>query len=132
MAVSTDGGEHRTQLRHLREPITKFGEGPGDRRDRLRQILAKMDSVDGGALAVPADAGVFAESEVVDKKELFYTEGSDELTKCRTEMALYSLPRAKDRLRRQREVRESFINETDPDGRFGECEKLNRYAQRAS
>ena len=132
VAVTTDDGEVRTQLRQLREPITKFGEGPGDRRDRLRQILAKMDSVDGGALAVPADAGVFAESEVVDKKELFYTEGSDELTKCRTEIALYSLPRAKDRLRRQREVRESFINETDPDGRFGECEKLNRYAQRAS
>ena len=47
VAVTTDDKEVRKQLRALGEPITLFGEGPGDRRDRLRQHLADLDAADG-------------------------------------------------------------------------------------
>ena len=39
IAVPTDDGRVRQQLRSMGEPITLFGEGPGDRRDRLRELL---------------------------------------------------------------------------------------------
>lgn len=133
VAVTTDDGEVRKQLRQLKEPITLFGEGPGDRRDRLRKHLAKLDSMDGGALDLPGDAGVVPEQEVVEKRELFYTEGSDELLKVRHEIASYSLPRAKERLKRARESRASHQNdENDPEGRFGEVVELDVYAAKTS
>ena len=41
IAVPTDDGKVRQQLRSLGEPITLFGEGLGDRRDRLRELLTQ-------------------------------------------------------------------------------------------
>ena len=83
VAVTTDDGEVRAQLRQHAEPVTLFGEGPGDRRDRLRRLLARLDAADGGALPVPEDAGVVPESQAVAQKEVFYTEGSAELAAAR-------------------------------------------------
>lgn len=40
--VSTDDGEVKKLLRQLGEPICLFGEGPADRRTRLREILATV------------------------------------------------------------------------------------------
>jgi hypothetical protein len=34
---------HPPQLRRFNEPICLFGEGPAERRDRLKNILAKME-----------------------------------------------------------------------------------------
>jgi len=42
LPVATDDGEVRTHLRTLGQPVTLFGEGPGDRRDRLRVLLAEI------------------------------------------------------------------------------------------
>lgn len=39
--VSTDDVEVKKNLRHLNEPICLFGEGPAERRRRLKELLAK-------------------------------------------------------------------------------------------
>lgn len=39
--VSTDDAEVKRNLRQLSEPICLFGEGPADRRSRLRDILSR-------------------------------------------------------------------------------------------
>ena len=103
VAVTTDDSQVRKQLRALGEPITLFGEGPGDRRDRLRKKLAELDAQDGGELALPEEALVVEEQEV--QKELFYTEGSANLMRARTAIASFSLPRAKARIERAKRRR---------------------------
>lgn len=40
--VSTDDSEVKKNLRQLGEPICLFGEGPADRRTRLRELLASL------------------------------------------------------------------------------------------
>lgn len=40
--VSTDDSEVKKNLRQLGEPICLFGEGPADRRTRLRELLANL------------------------------------------------------------------------------------------
>ena len=39
--VSTDDSEVKKDLRHLGEPICLFGEGPAERRNRLRELLSE-------------------------------------------------------------------------------------------
>jgi len=39
--VSTDDEEVKRNLRQLEEPVCLFGEGPADRRSRLRDLLAR-------------------------------------------------------------------------------------------
>ncbi|KKK16759.1 hypothetical protein ARAM_005202 [Aspergillus rambellii] len=108
MAVPTDDTRVRARLRELGEPITLFGEGPADRRDRLRELLTdiaeKQDAVAAEADIEMAEAGGEEEEEDEgEQQEEFYTEGSDELLKARKAIAKFSLPRAKARVARQRE-----------------------------
>lgn len=135
IAVTTDDGEVRAQLRQHGEPVTLFGEGPGDRRDRLRRILAKLDAADGGALPVPEDAGVVPESQAVAQKEVFYTEGTAELAAARLAIAAFSMPRAEARLRRLRAAREGASGpdpERDPEGASVALASLDADARRAA
>lgn len=93
------------KLREIGEPITLFGEGPGDRRDRLRELLT---------LRIELEAGEDAEGDIQmqealqedvaqgEQEEEFYTEGMEELLQARKAIALYSLPRAKARTARQK------------------------------
>ncbi len=39
--VSTDDVEVKKDLRRLNEPICLFGEGPAERRRRLKELLSK-------------------------------------------------------------------------------------------
>ena len=41
--VPTDIEEVKRKLRELGHPITIFGEGPADRRERLREVIAKLE-----------------------------------------------------------------------------------------
>jgi len=41
MKVSTDDVEVKKDLRTLGEPICFFGEGPADRRERLKEVLSR-------------------------------------------------------------------------------------------
>ncbi|KAI1650341.1 WD40 repeat-like protein [Daldinia loculata] len=102
MAVPTDDGRVRARLRELGEPITLFGEGPADRRDRLRELLtlqaeqAPTESPDVAMEDAP-------EEDQEDQEEEFYTTGSDELLRARQDIARFSLPRAKQRLSFQKQ-----------------------------
>lgn len=107
IAVPTDDGRVRARLRELGEPITLFGEGPGDRRDRLRELLtiqAEAAEAEGGldGDTPMGDGGIGAEGQG-EQEEEFYTEGIRELLGARRNIARYSLPRAKARVARQRE-----------------------------
>ncbi|KAF7927905.1 hypothetical protein EAE99_005282 [Botrytis elliptica] len=104
IAVPTDDGRVRARLREMGEPITLFGEGPGDRRDRLRQLLtiesemkAEEDGADEDGDVEMGEGGKDEEAE-----EEFYTRGTKELLDARIEIAKFSLPRAKKRMEIQK------------------------------
>ena len=121
MAVPTDDTRVRLRLRGLGEPITLFGEGPADRRDRLRELMTDLAErrdaaaaalgqavdVDMGEAASPSSeksaAAATGDESEAEQQEEFYTEGSPELLEARREIARYSLPRAKARVDRLRE-----------------------------
>ncbi|KAJ3009067.1 hypothetical protein HKX48_008186, partial [Thoreauomyces humboldtii] len=98
LAVPTDDLRVRARLRQEGEPITLFAEGPAERRDRLRAILAqKIHSTD------PADMMDESEEESGDEEkeepeEEFYTYGPDELLEARRDIASFSIARSKARL----------------------------------
>lgn len=101
--VSTDDGEVRRNLRQLGEPICLFGEGPAERRNRLREILS----------CIGEDAIIRREVEEEKKQyeqtqshdSTWYHEGPETLRVARQWIAEYSLPRAKDRLEEARKLR---------------------------
>jgi U4/U6 small nuclear ribonucleoprotein PRP4 len=93
IAVPTDDKRVRAQLRELGQPITLFGEGAPDRRDRLREYLTQQ--AEGGADVEMEDEGP---GEGNEPDEEYYTEGSDALLQMRQDVAKYSIPRSKRRL----------------------------------
>lgn len=94
IALPTNDGEVRARLRELGEPITLFGEGPADRRDRLRDLIAKARLERGEAMDIEEQEESASEGEEEDEKdEEFYTEGTAALKKARRDIAEYSLPR---------------------------------------
>lgn len=107
LAVPTDDGRVRARLRELGQPITLFGEGPGDRRDRLRELLAiqaeEAEAEGGVNVDTPMGDGGAGAGGQGELEEEFYTEGIRELLEARRNIARYSLPRAKARVARQRE-----------------------------
>lgn len=100
LIVPTADRDVKAKLRSRGEPITLFGEGPSERRDRLRALLADA------AEALGQDAADVdmqdAEDAPGDEQEEFYTQGTQSLLDARRDMAKYSLPRAKDRIAYQR------------------------------
>ncbi|KAL1408443.1 hypothetical protein Q8F55_005255 [Vanrija albida] len=98
MAVPTDDRKVRERLRAFGEPITLFGEGPGDRRDRLKEIQESYERDKGRPLVNFDD-----ESDDSDDEDgEFYTEGPQALLEARRKIARYSLSRAGKRIARQR------------------------------
>lgn len=104
IVVPTDDGRVRARLRELGEPITLFGEGPGDRRDRLRELLTQAAEADSENVDrdTPMRDGSVGE-EAQEQEEEFYTEGVQALLDARRTIAKYSLPRSKARVARQRD-----------------------------
>ncbi|MCO5605210.1 hypothetical protein L7F22_059390 [Adiantum nelumboides] len=107
MAVPTDDAKVRSRLRELGEPITCFGERRPDRRERLREVLVKIQQRRREAGEVDEDdEEVKSESEEEDddeQEEEFFTEGTQELLRARTSMAVYSLKAAARRIASQKE-----------------------------
>ncbi|KFA70522.1 hypothetical protein S40285_00578 [Stachybotrys chlorohalonatus IBT 40285] len=98
IAVPTDDGRVRARLREMGEPMTLFGEGPADRRDRLRELMtiqAEMTGLENGDITME-DAQDDEEQE--EQEEEFYSRGGPELLKARINIAEISLPRAKRRV----------------------------------
>eukprot|EP00897_Mesotaenium_endlicherianum_P005154 jgi/Mesen1/4667/ME000241S03704 len=99
LAVPTNDNAVREKLRALDEPITLFGEREMERRDRLRQLMAKLDATgELEKLLAVEDESEAEEEEEAPKAELFYTEGTAELLQARSSIAKYSLLRAAERL----------------------------------
>ncbi|KAL5121264.1 hypothetical protein ACEQ8H_000732 [Pleosporales sp. CAS-2024a] len=101
LIVPTADRDVKAKLRSRGEPITLFGEGPADRRDRLRALLADA------AEALGEDAADVEMEEVEedgpgDEQEEFYTQGTQTLLDARRDMARFSLARAKERVAYQR------------------------------
>lgn len=105
IAVPTDDGRVRLKLREIEEPITLFGEGPGDRRDRLRELLTQRAELEAGE---DGEGDLHMQDTAQDdggqgeQEEEFYTEGMEELLEARRAIARYSLPRAKARIASQK------------------------------
>lgn len=97
--VPTADRDIKAQLRSLGEPITLFGEGSSERRDRLRSLLFEQQEAGGEAVDVPMQE---ADEAPGDGDEEFYTQGTALLLEARRNMAKYSLPRAKERVAFQR------------------------------
>ncbi|WVQ83983.1 hypothetical protein IAT38_006128 [Cryptococcus sp. DSM 104549] len=102
IAVPTDDSKVRQRLRAYGEPITLFGEGPGDRRDRLKFIQEQIEQARGDAGAVIDGASDSSVSNDDEDEVEFYTEGSEALLSARRDIAKYSLHRAKTRVARQK------------------------------
>ena len=103
IAVPTDDARVRARLREMGEPITLFGEGPAERRDRLRELLtiqAEMTSLENGDVDMN-DAPEDEEAE--EQEEEFYSRGGPELMAARIQIAKFSLPRAKRRTQFQKQ-----------------------------
>ncbi|OMO87001.1 hypothetical protein CCACVL1_09333 [Corchorus capsularis] len=115
LAVPTNDMAVRTRLRRLGEPITLFGEREMERRDRLRMLMAKLDSEGQLEKLMKAheeeEAAVSAKVEEIEEEIQypFYTEGPNELLDARIDIAKYSLVKAAARLQHARRKRE------DPD-----------------
>ncbi|KFY62366.1 hypothetical protein V497_02404, partial [Pseudogymnoascus sp. VKM F-4516 (FW-969)] len=95
--VPTSDAAVRAALRAISEPITLYGEGPGDRRDRLRELLSEREEVDEDEDTAMGEAEAEGDAE-----EEFYTAGSDGLLAARKDIARFSLPRAKARVEAQK------------------------------
>lgn len=105
IAVPTDDGRVRSRLRHMGEPMTLFGEGPGDRRDRLRELLtteAEGDAGEDGAVDIQMQDNEQGDGVQGEQDEEFYTQGIADLLEARKAIARYSLPRARDRIANQK------------------------------
>lgn len=101
LAVPTDDGRVRNRLREMGEPITLFGEGPGDRRDRLRELLTIQAEIDAEDEDVRMEDANDQQNDQ-EQEEEFYTKGIQELLETRRDIARYSLPRAKRRIASQK------------------------------
>lgn len=98
--VSTSDVDVKGDLRQLGEPICLFGEGPADRRARLRELLGRL-----GEEAVTRRRIIDSMSQEEQKKSdesTWYHEGPDTLRTAREWIADYSVPRAKERIKRLR------------------------------
>ncbi|KAG7232722.1 hypothetical protein INR49_008184 [Caranx melampygus] len=107
ITVSTDDAEVKAGLRALGEPITLFGEGPADRRERLRSVLSVVGP---DALKKSRKDEERAKRSHDECQQTWYHEGSASLRDARFWLAKYSLPRAMRRLdaaRAQKDVAEA-------------------------
>ena len=105
IAVPTDDGKVRARLREIGEPITLFGEGPGDRRDRLRELLttqAELEADEDGTGDVHMGGMQQDGGQQQEQEEEFYTEGIQDLLEARKSIARYSIPHAKARIHTQK------------------------------
>ncbi|KAJ8300409.1 hypothetical protein KUTeg_021928 [Tegillarca granosa] len=103
--VSTDDVEVKATLRKIGEPICKFGlfgEGPADRRDRLRKLLAQIGE---DAIKQKKQEEIEQKKKKEEENITWYHEGSESLKNARVWIAKYSLPRARDRINEQKQTK---------------------------
>ncbi|EFX04319.1 pre-mRNA splicing factor [Grosmannia clavigera kw1407] len=114
IAVPKEDGKVRERLRELGEPATQFGEGPADRKARLRELLAigvereraaAASKAQGGedvAMDDYADGDGSSDDSDDDGPQEFYTPGGSALQQARRSLVDYSLPRTQRQIALQR------------------------------
>jgi len=99
LAVPTNDSAVKQKLREFGEAATLFGEGPYERRERLKGLIATKGS------------SLLAKTVKTDDKkgasDHFYTDGSPELHQARLAIAQSSITKASERLRKERKQREN-------------------------
>ncbi|KAJ3257729.1 hypothetical protein HK103_004356 [Boothiomyces macroporosus] len=90
--VPTNDNKVRNRLRELEEPMTLFGEGSKERRERLKNILADK--------LLKGESIEFDDSsdEDVGQSEEYFTYGEEELRNARLDILDFSIKHAKERL----------------------------------
>jgi len=123
VVVSTDDAEVKRNLRQLGEPICLFGEGPADRRERLRSLLSILGE-DAIKKRKEESQAVSQAREAAPGKEetTWYHEGPQSLKEARRWLAEYSLPRARDRVAKER--KEVDLVESSKLARLQDVQKL--------
>jgi U4/U6 small nuclear ribonucleoprotein PRP4 len=103
VVVPTDDTQVKVRLRELDEPICLFGEGPADRRERLRQLIAEI--VESGIATEQKEEKDEQPVSDIPQDSVWYHEGPSELEEARLWIAKYSVSRAKERLEASRQER---------------------------
>lgn len=103
MVVPTAVEEVKAMLRQRRQPITLFGEGPYDRRERLREVEAELQmALEGRQEARESDGSDTHNDtkhrDIVKRQEVVYSQADDNLRRARQDFASYSFERASARL----------------------------------
>jgi len=109
MIVPTAVEDVKAQLRSLGHPVTLFGEGPFDRRERLKEVLAQAElateAASGSSSSSSFDSQQLQqEQQRMAKKEVIYTPASEELVAARKILSTFSFDRAHQRLHARRKV----------------------------
>ena len=107
ITVSTSDIDVKTDLRQLGEPICLFGEGPAERRVRLRELLGTLgEDVIKRRKIMDSMTMEDEEDQSIKNEQTWYHEGPDSLRVAREWIAHFSIPRAKERLARLRQEAE--------------------------
>merc|ERR1719461_1739926 len=89
--VSTDDAQVKKDLRQLGQPICLFGEGPAERRNRLKELLAELGEDAVKKRKIEEDEKAKEDREHEEKT--WYHEGPAGLRVARLAIAQFSLPR---------------------------------------
>lgn len=123
--VSTDDTEVKATLREVGEPICLFGEGPAERRERLRHLLAQI-----GQDAIRRKQEEELQREREARREAaettWYHESTKELRNCRVWIARYSLPRARARIAKAKEQPKGALSDSQIHAKRQELYKMLR------
>ncbi len=107
LVAPTSIEEVKRSLRNLGRPITLFGEGPYDRRERLREALAEEQiNAEANKISVLTDpqypdirdATIVKTTHQDNVKEVVYTNASEDLIAARKVIAKHSFQHAQHRL----------------------------------
>lgn len=109
--LPTNDSTVRMILRKLGEPMTLFGEGPYERRERLRQMLEKGEADPDLLSEILASDSDMEEDGAAEE---FYTTGGPALAAMRKYLVLFSLHQARTRLQLQRKENSVPFVESKP------------------
>lgn len=104
IVVPTEIAEVKLRLRELANPITLFGEGPYDRRERLREVIAAIElraRGQGGEVGInnsSSDTIAIETKEDKERKDVFYSNAIPEMVIAREFLAEYSFRKSQERL----------------------------------
>ena len=105
ISVPTNDAEVKLKLRELKHPICYFGEGPFERRDRLKTLLAKI-LMENGALPQNTNKTLGSTNNEPmtrdEENEYFLYEGDSSLKSIRMEIAKDSLRTAAMRIEKSK------------------------------